>query len=333
MKKLGWVLLVGAFLLLIFAPEWTESAKVDELKLKAEQKGWKTKSYEKKFRLGLHGHSKSMPKQAIAKFKISRDIPTSFDWRTTNMVTPPRDQGNCGSCWAFSSIGAIESIYKIKTGVTTDWDMSEQILVSCNSQNSGCDGGYVDGIANFLRDTGTAEESCFPYTSGTTGQSGNCSGVCPTWTGLPYKITSWGYVTSVNPDIGSIKAALVTYGPLPTTMNVYSDFMNYSSGIYRYVSGTPEGGHAILIVGYDDAGQYFIVKNSWGASWGEGGYFRIGYDQLNSPVLFGEETLYYTVDNTPPSPPSPPLPNPPSPGCSCSKGAKSGENSIKWFRK
>ena len=84
-------------------------------------------------------------------------------------------------------------------------------------------------------------------------------------------------------------------------MDVYTDFYSYIGGIYKYVTGKLEGGHAILIVGYDDASQYFIVKNSWGDGWGESGYFRIAYSELSRPVYFGDWTIAYYTDTTPPS--------------------------------
>jgi hypothetical protein len=94
--------------------------------------------------------------------------------------------------------------------------------------------------------------------------------------------------------VSAIRDALVSYGPLVTTMDVYEDFYSYSSGVYSYTTGAHEGGHAVLIVGYSDAGQYFIVKNSWGAGWGESGYFKIAYSELGTVVNFGDYTLRYT---------------------------------------
>jgi hypothetical protein len=259
----------------------------------AEKAGWKVKDYGKKFSLGLKKYGK-MPKVPLAKFKAVKAVPSSYDWRTTGMVTPVRDQGNCGSCWAFSAVGVLESVNKIKGNNTADLDLSEQIVVSCDSANEGCNGGYMDAVSDFLKASGTGLESCYPYTA----TNGSCSKACADKSA--YKATSWGYVSTVSPDVESIKGALVTYGPLVTTMMVYSDFMYYSSGIYKYTSGQLEGGHAIILVGYDDATQAFTVKNSWGTGWGESGYFRIAYSELTSVVLFGEETIYYTVSSAPP---------------------------------
>jgi hypothetical protein len=99
-------------------------------------------------------------------------------------------------------------------------------------------------------------------------------------------------VALTSPTVAALKNALLTYGPLVTTMNVYSDFYSYARGVYSYVSGSYQGGHAVAIIGYDDTNQCFIVKNSWGTEWGELGFFRIDYGELNDQkVQFG----YYTI--------------------------------------
>jgi len=95
------------------------------------------------------------------------------------------------------------------------------------------------------------------------------------------KVHTNGNYYYVPRTINDIKTALATYGPLTTTFTVYSDFFSYRSGVYTYTSGTYQGGHAVLIVGYDDPGQYFIVKNSWGTGWGEAGFFRIAYSEVS----------------------------------------------------
>ena len=103
------------------------------------------------------------------------------------------------------------------------------------------------------------------------------------------------------PTAAAIKSALITYGPLVTTMNVYADFYYYAGGVYSYTSGAYQGGHAIEIIGYDDTESCFIVKNSWGTGWGETeagsvatkGFFRIAYDQIDQVVQFGYYTIAY----------------------------------------
>lgn len=217
-------------------------------------------------------------------------LPTSLDWRnynSLNYVTGVRDQGNCGSCWAFATTGALES-YMLMKNDTPNLDDSEQILVSCSGAGS-CSGGYIDQASNFIRDTGLPDESCYPYTA----TNGTCGSVCANWQSSADRIAYWSYVASTSPTVDAIKNALYTYGPLVTTMDVYTDFFSYKSGVYSYTSGNYEGGHAVLIVGYSDIGQYFIVKNSWGIGWGEGGFFNIAYSQINPTVQFGYWTLVY----------------------------------------
>ncbi len=161
-------------------------------------------------------------------------------------------------------------------------------MVSCSGAGS-CGGGSVTGAANFIQSTGLPLEGCYPYTA----TDGSCGNTCANWQGSTYKIQSWSYVATTSPTLDSLKAALSTYGPLPTTMAVYNDFFYYGGGVYSYTSGSLAGYHAVLIVGYDDPSQSFIVKNSWGAGWGEGGFFQIAYSQLNNVVGFGDYTLAY----------------------------------------
>jgi hypothetical protein len=227
--------------------------------------------------------------------------PASLDWRANNgnFVTPVKDQGNCGSCWAFATTGAAESQNLISPNTPgVDLNLSEQILVSC-SRAGNCNGGYIDSASDFIRDMGLPVESCFPYTA----TNNKCFNACSGWTNGDYHITGWHWVATTAPTADGLESALVTYGPLVTTMNVYSDFFSYTSGIYSHVSGNYQGGHAILIVGYDHAGQYFIVKNSWGTGWGENGYFRIAYTQLINSVQFGAYTI--ADEGGTPTPPSP----------------------------
>ena len=219
-------------------------------------------------------------------------LPTSFDWRnynTQNYVTSVRDQGNCGSCWAFATAGALESYTLIKDNSPgLSLNLAEQILVSCSGAGS-CSGGYIDRASSFIRDAGLPQESCYPYTV----TNGSCGNACPNWQSNSDWIGSWSYVATTSPALDAIKNALYTHGPLVTTMDVYTDFFSYRSGIYSYTWGNYEGGHAVLIVGFDDTDQHFIVKNSWGNGWGEGGFFNIAYTQISYPVEFGYWTIAY----------------------------------------
>ena len=208
------------------------------------------------------------------------DLPASLDWRNNggNFVTPVRDQGGCGSCWAFASTAGLESSALIANHTPgIDLNLSEQVLVSCGGEGS-CGGGPL--IDDFFVSTGLPVESCYPYTA----TNGSCSSACANWRSNTYKISGYQYVSA---NESSLKTALNNYGPLVTTMAVYSDFFSFYSGVYHYVTGGLAGYHGILLVGYNDAEQYFICKNSWGTWWGESGFFRIGYSELRSPTGLG----------------------------------------------
>ena len=230
--------------------------------------------------VGLKINAKSIPEST---FKSRSALPKSLDWREKGGVSAVKDQKKCGSCWAFAMTAGLESNALLSGANQSKTDLSEQVLVSCSGVGS-CDGGTLDG--DFLAQTGLPPEKYYPYTA----TDGDCSQAAQGWQQQTYKIGSWG---SVSQKLSTIKSALAKYGPLPTAYMVYEDFKHYKSGIYSYVSGKKLGGHAVLLVGYNDAEQYFIVKNSWGPDWGEDGYFRIAYSEMNDEVKFGMSTIAY----------------------------------------
>lgn len=255
---------------------------------------------ERKMRLGLikpaHVQAReTLPYQEQAYGEPTSGLPASLDLR--DYVTPVKDQGNCGSCWAFATTGALESATLI-SGVSTDpnLDLAEQILVSCSGAGN-CGGGYISYASDFIRDTGLPSEICYSYIA----TNGNCRAACSSWWLSTYKITNWNWVATTSPTVDAIKTALYNYGPLVTTMDVFTDFFYYNGGVYSHSSGNYAGGHAVLIVGYDDTDQCFIVKNSWGTMWGESGYFRIAYSQLSAPVYFGDWTIAYHISAVTPT--------------------------------
>jgi C1A family cysteine protease len=190
----------------------------------------------------------------------------SVDWRTSGAVTPVKNQGQCGSCWAFSTTGSVEGAVKIKTGTLTS--LSEQQLVDCagSAGNQGCNGGLMDYAFEWIiKQKGICTEAAYPYT----GQDGRCKAGCKV--GSP--ISSYKDVTS-----GSESAlqAAVKIGPVSVAIEAdQSAFQFYSGGIFSAACGT-QLDHGVLAVGYGTQGQnYWIVKNSWGTSWGESGYIRM----------------------------------------------------------
>ena len=167
--------------------------------------------------------------------------PPSFDWRNidgkeTSYVTPIRNQGSCGSCWAFAAAAALESyILMTQNTPNTDLNLAEQILVSCYNTD-GCSGGSPSGASSYIKSTGLPGEGCFPYTAHDAldgSSSVVCSQACGNWQAATYKILNYG---SVSATVSAIKDALVNYGPLVTTFSVYADFFSYNGGIYSYAS-------------------------------------------------------------------------------------------------
>lgn len=207
------------------------------------------------------------------------------------IVTPVKDQGNCGSCWAFAVTAALESHVAMTTGVLTD--LAEQVLLSCSYASVApkpCGGGFPDHASDYILYYGLPIEKCFPYFP-YSGQGSRCKNACAEWQSNTYGITAWDYV---QPRVRAMKEALYAHGPIIATLNVNTDFYNYTSGVYSYAYGQYEGRHVVEVVGYDDSRQCFIAKNSWGTGWGEAGYFNIAYSQVNTyPVLFGTTTIVY----------------------------------------
>jgi C1A family cysteine protease len=213
-------------------------------------------------------------------------LPAALDWRDAggNYVTAPRNQQKCGSCWAFAMTGGLEAYSLLKNKTPgQDLDLSEQVMLSCSGAGT-CQGGRL--TASFLQKTGLPLEAAYPYTA----TDGACAAAAAGWQTGAYKVGAWG---SVAKDLNTIKTALVKYGPLPIAMQVYEDFMHYKTGVYSYTTGKKLGGHAVLLVGYNDEGQYFIVKNSWDTGWGEGGFFRVAYSEMNNSVNFGMSTIAF----------------------------------------
>jgi len=201
--------------------------------------------------------------------------PSSIDWRSKGVVTDVKDQGDCGSCWTFSTTGCLESQHAIVTGNLVG--LSEQNLIDCANafNNNGCDGGLPSQAFEYIYFNGGIDtESSYPYE----GEDDNCR-YDPSNIGA--KIS--GIVNITQGDENSIVDAVANVGPISIAFEVLDDFMDYDSGVYSNsdCSTDPSSvNHAVLIVGYNvttDSSKtdFWIVKNSWGEDWGLNGYFWI----------------------------------------------------------
>ena len=210
----------------------------------------------------------------------SNDLPEAFDGRKEwpECQQEIRDQQRCGSCWAFSSATSFAQRICKATQGKTKVVLSPQHAVSCDVNNFGCQGGYLDKNWDFIEETGLCLETCFPYESGN-GTTTKCS-VPPCKDGSEWKTykakNSKGFST-----VDAIKKEVYEHGYIQTGFTVYSDFMSYKGGIYEHKSGYVMGGHAVVIVGWgvENGVHYWIAQNSWGKSWGENGFFRIKFGQ------------------------------------------------------
>lgn len=210
-------------------------------------------------------------------------IPESMDWRQHGAVTGVKDQSFCGSCWAFSATGALEGQYFRKTGHLVS--LSEQELVDCSSAyaNHGCNGGLPNRAYLYAIQTGVDSEASYPYS----GESGICrNNLQPLFHAQNQKIKATGLVQISKGDEQKLKEAIATIGPISVDIDAsHPSFQHYSKGIYSEPLCSSEIlDHSVLVVGYgtDELKQdYYIVKNSWGSSWGENGYFKLARNHNN----------------------------------------------------
>jgi cathepsin B len=204
-------------------------------------------------------------------------VPANFDSREEWDFCPfdIKDQGQCGSCWAFGAVEALEDRICIQSKGEFTADLSEQHLVSCDYVGFGCSGGWPVSAFGYLSIFGVPTEECQPYHSGSTGEAWGCSGKCED-SDTKYKAYRCKYPW-INFTNSGIKKEIMTRGPVETAFTVYEDFINYHGGIYHHTTGGMLGGHAVKIVGWgeEEGTKYWLIANSWSTSWGEDGYFRI----------------------------------------------------------
>lgn len=215
-------------------------------------------------------------------------LPSHYDWREQNGVTPVRNQGRCGGCWAFATIGVMESVVRIKEGIVVD--LSEQYLLDCNRDFYGCNGGNV--AFNWMTKNGSVLETEDPY------QAAN--GTCASAVTRMFYPQSFAYVSGSKgvASTDGIKQAIYLHGPVYANVYAGALFGAYKSGVFNASeSGSVNVNHGIVLVGWDDAEGCWILRNSWGSGWGDNGYMKIRYGISN--VGWGAAYVNYEPPATP----------------------------------
>ncbi|KAL9649365.1 hypothetical protein ABK040_016192 [Willaertia magna] len=190
-----------------------------------------------------------------------------------------RNQLNCGACWAFSISEMVADRFCIKSQGSVNVILSPQWMVSCNSKNSGCDGGEFPEAFQFVESTGLVVDSCDPYVSGVNGKVPDCPSSCSDGSDINKRFRTRNSRMFQKDDLNGMMQSIIENGPLITGFKVYRDFFNYKGGVYRHTAGGLVGGHAVKIVGWGVDTEtnlpYWTVANSWGPSWGLNGFFKI----------------------------------------------------------
>jgi cathepsin B len=237
--------------------------------------------------------------------EVPIDLPDNFDARTQWPHCPTigevRDQGSCGSCWAFGAVEAMsDRICIVSSGAHTGHISAEDLLSCCSECGFGCDGGFPEAAWAHYKSAGlvtggnyNTKQGCEPYTikscdhhvNGTLPPCGAeeptppCSKKCIDGYSIPYaQDKHFGdTVYSVRPEQSQIETELFKNGPVEAAFTVYADFLPYKSGVYQHKTGGVLGGHAVKILGWgvEDSTPYWLVANSWNEDWGDKGYFKI----------------------------------------------------------
>uniref|UniRef100_A0A1W7RAU0 Cathepsin B n=1 Tax=Hadrurus spadix TaxID=141984 RepID=A0A1W7RAU0_9SCOR len=254
--------------------------------------------------MGVHPDSKKyrLPEYTI---KVAANIPKTFDsrkqWPNCYTIREIRDQGSCGSCWAFGAVEAMSDRICIATNGKVSIEISaEDLLSCCTSCGNGCDGGFPSSAWEYWVDNGivtgglyNSQKGCQPYLIPSCdhhvkGHLPPCKGSVPTPNCV--HLCEKGYNISfrndkhygkssyqVSGDVQQIQSEIMKNGPVEGAFSVYGDFLTYKSGVYQHHTGEFLGGHAIRILGWGEENDvpYWLVANSWNSDWGDKGYFKI----------------------------------------------------------
>jgi hypothetical protein len=210
----------------------------------------------------------------IPSVEVQANLPASLSWKGADCDHKPRNQGQCGSCWAFAVTGMLSDRCCLQ-GHDHGW-LAPQELVSCDTHSQGCNGGWCTWALDYVMSVkGLVEEKCFPYAA----KNGPCLKKCADGSDMKrYCNCVGGY--KICKTVAELKTCL-TSGPVSVAFGVCRSFFNYHSGIYKCdCGGNYAGLHAVLAMGYSDTpAAHYTVRNSWGESWGMKGYFDIDPEQ------------------------------------------------------
>ena len=240
------------------------------------------------FKLQKGWHKQVKFRSALAALTL----PRHFDWREQGQLSPIKNQGDCGSCWSFSTVATLQDAIALKN--KTIVDLSEQYLVSCNTRGWGCNGG--DFAHDMHVSPGSVYTKDFPYAAKALACKPNLA--------YQYKVDSWAYLPSKSendpPGVDEIKAAIYQFGPISAAVAASDKFVAYRSGVFNSCDTTTEVNHAINLVGWDDDGQYWILRNSWSSSWGINGWMNIKWNCnkvgiASNYIMFHRDGKFYLL--------------------------------------
>jgi len=275
---------------------------------------------------GLLGAKKGGPKLPTLVHEVPNDLPATFDarqqWPNCPTIGQIRDQGDCGSCWAFGAVEAMSDRYCIASnGQQTPQISAEDLTSCCDACGDGCDGGFPSAAWSYWTETGlvtgglyNSNVGCQPYSLPSCSHHVNgtlppcpssisptpeCTSTCESSYSTPYKKDKhFGKSAyTISNDVSQIQTEIYKNGPVEADFTVYADFPTYKSGVYIQTSDDALGGHAIRILGWGTEGgvDYWLVANSWNPEWGDKGYFKIrrGTDEcgIEDDINAGEPKL------------------------------------------
>jgi len=231
-----------------------------------------------KMQMNKYRHGDKKRSNQLHRYNPRSDLPDDIDWRKKNVVTPVKDQGQCGSCWAFSAIGSTEGAHALATGKLVS--LSEQNLVDCSSKegNFGCNGGLMDQAFKYIiQNKGIDTEESYPYKA----TDGQCQ-----FSNSTIGATLTSYIDIAQGSEDSLKDAVANVGPISVAIDAsQKSFQFYSSGVYYDEKcSSSQLDHGVLVVGYGKEvdKDYWMVKNSWGTMWGMQGYIMMARNRNNT---------------------------------------------------